>query len=96
MGIFMGMTLIAAIVAGIVLFKEYCDKKDREKIAEEERERRAIEEQEHREMMANIKRQTQLMELLRQAKLVGDKETEADILNGNYDGKLPEELSNGM
>lgn len=96
MGIFMGMTLIAAIIAGIVLFKEYCDNKYREKIAEEERERKAIAEQKHRELMANIKRQTQLMEVLRQAKLVGDKETEADILNGNYDGKLPEELSNGM
>lgn len=96
MGIFMGMTLIAAIIAGIVLFKEYCDKKYREKIAEEERERKAIAEQKHRELMANVKRQTQLMEVLRQAKLVGDKETEADIMNGNYDGKLPEELSNGM
>jgi hypothetical protein len=96
MGIFMGMTLIAAIIAGIVLFKEYCDKKDREKIAEEERERKAIAEKEHREFMASVKRQMQLMEVLRQAKLVGDKETEADILNGNYDGKLPEELSNGM
>lgn len=96
MGIFMGMTLIAAIIAGIVLFKEYCDKKDREKIAEEERERKAIAEQKHCELMANVKRQAQLMEVLRQAKLVGDKETEADILNGNYDGKLPEELSNGM
>lgn len=96
MGIFMGMTLIAAIIAGIVLFKEYCDKKDREKIAEEERERKAIAEQEHREFMANVKRQEQLMEVLRQAKLVGDKDTEADILNGNYDGKLPEGLSNGM
>jgi len=92
----MGMTLIAAIIAGIVLFKEYCDKKDREKIAEEERERKAIAEKEHREFMASVKRQMQLMEVLRQAKLVGDKETEADILNGNYDGKLPEELSNGM
>jgi len=96
MGIFMGMTLIAAIIAGIVLFKEYCDKKDREKITEEERERKAIAEKEHREFMASVKRQMQLMEVLRQAKLVGDKETEADILNGNYDGKLPEELSNGM
>lgn len=96
MGIFIGMTLIAAIIAGIVLFKEYCDKKYREKIAEEERERKAIAEQKHRELMANVKRQTQLMEVLRQAKLVGDKEAEADILNGNYDGKLPEELSNGM
>lgn len=96
MGIFMGMTLIAAIIAGIVLFKEYCDKKDREKIAEEERERKTIAEKEHREFMASVKRQMQLMEVLRQAKLVGDKETEADILNGNYDGKLPEELSNGM
>ena len=96
MGIFMGMTLIAAIIAGIVLFKEYCDKKDREKIAEEEQEQKAIEEKEHREFMANVKRQMQLMEVLRQAKLVGDKESEADILNGNYDGKLPEELSNGM
>ena len=96
MGIFMGMTLIAAIIAGIVLFKEYCDKKDREKIAEEERERKAIAEQKHCELMANVKRQAQLMDVLRQAKLVGDKETEADILNGNYDGKLPEELSNGM
>jgi len=92
----MGMTLIAAIIAGIVLFKEYCDKKDREKITEEERERKAIAEKEHREFMASVKRQMQLMEVLRQAKLVGDKETEADILNGNYDGKLPEELSNGM
>lgn len=96
MEIFMGMTLIAAIIAGIVLFKEYCDKKDREKIAEEERERKAIAEKENREFMASAKRQMQLMEVLRQAKLVGDKETEADILNGNYDGKLPEELSNGM
>lgn len=96
MGIFIGMTLIAAIIAGIVLFKEYCDKKYREKIAEEERERKAIAEQKHRELMANVKRQTQLMEVLRQAKLVGDKEAVADILNGNYDGKLPEELSNGM
>ena len=74
MGIFIGMTLIAAIIAGIVLFKEYCDKKYREKIAEEERERKAIAEQKHRELMANVKRQTQLMEVLRQAKLVGDKE----------------------
>lgn len=96
MTVFLGMTLIAAIIAGIVLFKEYCDKKDREKIAEEERERKAIAEKEHREFMANVKRQMQLMEVLRQAKLVGDKETESDILNGNYDGKLPEELSNGM
>lgn len=92
----MGMTLIAAIIAGIVLFKEYCDKKDREKIAEEVQEQKAIAEKEHREFMANVKRQMQLMEVLRQAKLVGDKESEADILNGNYDGKLPEELSNGM
>ena len=88
--------MIAAIIAGIVLFKEHCDNKDREAIAREERKRKAIAEQKHRELMANIKRQTQLMEVLRQAKLVGDKETEADILNGNYDGKMPEELSNGM
>ena len=96
MTVFLGMTLIAAIITGIVLFKEYCDNKDREAIAREERKRKAIAEQKHRELMANIKRQTQLMEVLRQAKMVGDKETEADILNGTYDGDMPEELSNGM
>ena len=96
MTVFLGMTMIAAIIAGIVLFKEKCDQRDREIIAQEERERKAIAEQKHRELMANIKRQTQLMEVLRQAKLVGDKETENDILNGTYDGELPEELSNGM
>ena len=96
MTVFLGMTLIAAIIAGIVLFKEHCDNKDREAIVREERKRKAIAEQKHRELMANIKRQTQLMEVLRQAKMVGDKETENDILNGTYDGELPEELSNGM
>ena len=96
MTVFLGMTMIAAIIAGIVLFKEKCDQRDREAIAQEERERKAIAEQKHRELMANIKRQTQLMEVLRQAKMVGDKETEADILNGTYDGDMPEELSNGM
>ena len=90
------MTLIAGAIAGIVLFKEYCDKKDREAIAREEREREAIAEQEHRIMMANIKRQSQLMEVLRQAKLVGDKETETAVMNGNYNGDMPEKLDNGM
>lgn len=96
MTVFLGMTLITVIVAGIVLFKEYCDNKDREAIAREEKKRKAIAEHEHRIMMANIKRQSQLMEVLRQAKLVGDKEIETDVLNGIYDGKMPEELSNGM
>lgn len=93
---FLCMALITAIVIGIAYLKDQRDKRKRELIAREERERKAIEEQDHRELMANIKRQTQLMEVLRQAKLVGDKETEADILNGTYDGNMPEELSNGI
>ena len=96
MNVFLGMTLIAAIVAGIVLFKEYCDNKDREAFAREEKKRKAIAEQEHEQLMADIARQKQLMEVLRQAKMVGDKETEDDVLNGTYDGDMPEELSNGM
>ena len=90
------MLLIGGIIIGFVLFKDYCDKKDREAIERQERERRAKAEQEHEQLMADIAHQKQLMEVLRQAKLVGDKEIEADVLNGTYDGKMPEELPNGM
>lgn len=96
MNVFLGMLLIGGIIIGFVLFKDYCDKKDRETIERQEREQQAKAEQEHKRLMADIARQKQLMEVLRQAKLVGDKEIEADVLNGTYDGKLPEELSNGM
>ena len=96
MGIFLGMLLIAGAITGLVLLTEYSTKKYAERMAEEEHQREVIHERKHRELMENVKRQKRLMEVLHQAKLVGDKETEADVLNGTYDGKLPEELSNGM
>ena len=96
MNVFLGMLLIGGIIIGFVLFKDYCDKKDREAIERQERERRAKAEQEHEQLLADIARQKQLMEVLRQAKLVGDKEIEADVLNGTYNGTMPEELSSGM
>lgn len=96
MNVLIGILLIAGLLIGIVLFKDYCDKKYAERMAEEEHQREVIQERKHRELMENVKRQMQLMEVLRQAKLVGDKETEADVLNGTYDGEMPEELSNGM
>lgn len=96
MSVLIGILLIAGLLIGIVLFKDYCDKKYNERIMQEEHERAELKQREHDKLMADIKRQMQVMEVLRQAKLVGDKETEADVLNGEYDGKLPEELSNGM
>ena len=96
MGIFLGMLLIAGAITGFVLLTEYSTKKYAERMAKEEHQREVIQERKHRELMENVKRQKQLMEVMHQAKLVGDKETEADVLNGTYDGKLPEELSNGM
>lgn len=96
MGIFLGMLLIAGAITGFVLLTEYGTKKYAERMAEEEHQREVIQERKHRELMENVKHQKQLMEVLHQAKLVGDEETEADVLNGTYDGKLPEELSNGM
>ena len=96
MSVLIGILLIAGLLIGIVLFKDYCDKKDNERIMQEEHERAELKQREHDKLMADIKRQMQVMEVLRQAKLVGDKETEADVLNGEYDGEMPEELSNCM
>ena len=96
MGTFIFFTLVITI---IVLYVEWVRNKQIEvakKQEEERRERELQKENEHEEMMAKVKKQMQMMEVLRQAKLVGDKDTEADVLNGNYDGRLPEELSNGM
>ena len=90
------MALITAIIIGIAYLKDQNDKRNRELKARDERERKAKAEQKHRELMANIKRQTQLMEVLRQAKLLGYKNAEEAVMNGTYDGELPEELSNGM
>ena len=96
----MGLLIIFVIIVGMLIFYanltrnkqiEQAKKDDEYRKARKEREQH-----EHEEMMAKVKKQMQMMEVLRQAKLVGDKETEADVLNGNYDGRLPEELLNGM
>lgn len=96
----MGLLIISVIVVGILIFyANYTRNKQIEQERKDEENRKARQakaKQEHKELMASIERQKQLIEVLRQAKLVGDKETEADVLNGNYDGELPEELSNGM
>ena len=96
----MGLLIIFVIIVGMLIFYanltrnkqiEQAKKDDEYRKARKEREQR-----EYEELIANAKKQMQVMEVLRQAKLVGDKDTEADVLNGTYDGELPEELSNGM
>lgn len=96
MSVLIGILLIAGLLIGIVLFKDYCDKKYAERMAEEERERNESKQRDFDEMMRDLEQQTMLMEVYRQAKLVGDNETQADVMNGTYDGKLPQKLDNGM
>ena len=96
MSVLIGILLIAGLLIGIVLFKDYCDKKYAERMAEEERERNESKQRDFDEMMRDLEQQTMLMEVYRQAKLVGDDETQADVMNGTYDGKLPQKLDNGM
>lgn len=95
----MGIFIIFVIIVGALIFYANLTRNKQieqaQKDEEERKARKAKEQREHEELIANANRQMQLMEVLRQAKLVGDKETADDVLNGTYDKELPDKRDDG-
>ena len=84
--IFIAIVCVCAFIA-----YDLTKKREREEFFEE-LERKKNEE---RDALANAKRLIGLMEVKRQAELVGRQDVVDAVLNGTYDGKLPEELGYG-
>ena len=82
--------IVGIFVIGALVYKDTM----RSRRAKEEYE--AQEEERQNTLMQEASQLKLLMEVKRQAELVGDQETVAAVMNKTYDGKMPEELSNGM
>lgn len=88
-----GFCIFLLIIAVVVI---YLYNQSLKKQKQESNNNIEVHEDSKQEVLWNAKRLLQLAEVKRQAELVGDQKTVDEALNGTYNGKLPDELSNGM
>ena len=88
----MGFFIFLLIVCGCAFAAYDLSKKREREEFFEELERKKNEE---REALENAKRLVLLMEVKRQAELVGQQDVVDAVMSGTYEGELPEQLRNG-
>ena len=96
------MITCVVLIGGIAVFLWYMDrenkklKKQRERMEEEERCERERKEAEDIKLMNDLKKMAAKIEVMNQAKAVGDDKTVEAIMNENYHGMIPETHADGL
>ena len=96
------MITCVVLIGGIAVFLWYMDrenkklKEQRERMEEEERCERERKEAEDIKLMNDLKKMAAKIEVMNQAKAVGDDKTVEAIMNENYHGMIPEKHADGL
>ena len=96
------MITCVVLIGGIAIFLWYMDrenkklKEQRERMEEEERCERERKEDEDIKLMNDLKKMAAKIEVMNQAKAVGDDKTVEAIMNENYHGMIPEKHADGL